>query len=79
MKGADYRKLIHNNTEAAVKDGIAKGEMSFEFALGVLEVEKQYLLDVRAQLMFQQAQAAQPLIQPANGRALPPMNGGGHD
>lgn len=55
MNASDFSRLIGNNCNAA-KMAIAKNEIGFETAIGILESAQQHLFDWRASLMAQQVQ-----------------------
>jgi len=62
MNASEFNTKLNKVIDEAVNEGMAKGKMSFETAIGIIEVHQQGLMDMRKHVAMQQAIAQQPKI-----------------
>jgi hypothetical protein len=57
MNAAEFNTEIFKLCDRAIKEGVAERKMSFETAIGIMEVHQQGLIDIRKHVAIQSAAA----------------------
>lgn len=72
MNAAEFNTHLGKLVDAGIAEGVAVKKMGFETMIGILEIHKQNIMDLRKQVMIQAQLQSQPLILTPSGSGQPP-------